>query len=253
MKENKPTPTPALENESRRKAVKTIVGGVTVLAAYHTLPVKWGTPIIEQVFLPAHAATSGSSLHDPCTVTRTDGPEDTFLVEGFVTPPIEGLPTTIVLTPSVAGVPGSPQTATTNTLADGTFSATITIASGSDRVDVTTTVEGADGSASCFSVKPGEESPPEEKPRLSYEVDIANNNNRYVNVQYDNPSGDRQYETYQPEATDTIFVKASTNTLVLNDQTFLTFLNGAQLPGVTGGTVVIDRDSTLLFTVVPPS
>ena len=155
MKENKPTPTPALENESRRKAVKTIVGGVTVLAAYHAMPVKWGTPIIEQVFLPAHAATSGSSLHDPCTVTHTDGPEDTFLVEGYVTPPTEGLPTTIVLTPT----PGSPQTTTTTTLADGTFSATITIASGSDRVDVTTTVEGADGTASCFSVKPEEDIP----------------------------------------------------------------------------------------------
>jgi hypothetical protein len=49
----------ALENAGRRKAVKTIVGGVTALAAYNVLPVKWGTPIIEQVFLPAHAATSG--------------------------------------------------------------------------------------------------------------------------------------------------------------------------------------------------
>jgi hypothetical protein len=46
-------------NLSRRKAVKTLVGGVTVVAAYHVLPAKWGTPIIEQVFLPAHAATSG--------------------------------------------------------------------------------------------------------------------------------------------------------------------------------------------------
>jgi len=48
-----------LEDAGRRKAVKTIVGGVTALAAYNVFPSKWGTPIIEQVFLPAHAATSG--------------------------------------------------------------------------------------------------------------------------------------------------------------------------------------------------
>ena len=47
-----------LENKGRRKVVKGIVCGVTAFAAYHALPVRWGTPIIEQVFLPAHAATS---------------------------------------------------------------------------------------------------------------------------------------------------------------------------------------------------
>lgn len=47
------------ENLGRRKAVKTIVGGVTAVAAYNLLPAKWGKPIIEQVFLPAHAQTSG--------------------------------------------------------------------------------------------------------------------------------------------------------------------------------------------------
>lgn len=44
---------------SRRTAVKTIVGGVTALAAYNVLPTKWGVPVVEQIFLPAHAATSG--------------------------------------------------------------------------------------------------------------------------------------------------------------------------------------------------
>lgn len=44
---------------SRRKVVKNLVFGVSALAAYSALPTKWGTPIIEQVFLPAHAATSG--------------------------------------------------------------------------------------------------------------------------------------------------------------------------------------------------
>lgn len=51
--------TLAIENPSRRKAVKTIVAGTGALAAYHTLPVNWSTPIIEQIFLPAHAQTSG--------------------------------------------------------------------------------------------------------------------------------------------------------------------------------------------------
>jgi hypothetical protein len=44
---------------SRRKVVKTIAGSIGAFAAYHTLPVNWSKPIIEQVFLPAHAQTSG--------------------------------------------------------------------------------------------------------------------------------------------------------------------------------------------------
>ncbi len=49
-----------IESSSRRKAVKTLVGGVTALAAYNLLPAKWGTPVIDSIFLPAHAATSGN-------------------------------------------------------------------------------------------------------------------------------------------------------------------------------------------------
>lgn len=48
-----------IENTGRRKVVKVIVAGATGLAAYNAFPVKWGTPLIEQIFLPAHAATSG--------------------------------------------------------------------------------------------------------------------------------------------------------------------------------------------------
>ncbi len=50
-----------IDSSSRRKAVKAFVGGVTALAAYNLLPAKWGTPYVESVFLPAHAATSGAS------------------------------------------------------------------------------------------------------------------------------------------------------------------------------------------------
>ena len=47
---------------TRRKAVKTIAGGITALAAYHTLPAKWEKPILESIFIPAHAQTSGSGI-----------------------------------------------------------------------------------------------------------------------------------------------------------------------------------------------
>lgn len=60
-----------IENAGRRKAVKTIVGGVAAVAAYNVLPSKWGTPIIEQVFLPAHAATSGVNATFSLTVDAT--------------------------------------------------------------------------------------------------------------------------------------------------------------------------------------
>lgn len=45
----------------RRKAIKLIATGVTAIAAYNILPTTWNKPIIEQVFLPAHAATSGET------------------------------------------------------------------------------------------------------------------------------------------------------------------------------------------------
>ncbi|EKD37957.1 MAG: hypothetical protein ACD_75C00927G0004, partial [uncultured bacterium] len=45
-----------------------IAVGVGVLAGCAVLPEKWTRPIIGQIVLPAHAATSGSTLHDPCAV-----------------------------------------------------------------------------------------------------------------------------------------------------------------------------------------
>lgn len=62
---------PEIASKSRRKAVKTIVGGVTALAAYNMMPVKWGTPVIEQIFLPAHAATSGEQVCSADSVVGT--------------------------------------------------------------------------------------------------------------------------------------------------------------------------------------
>jgi hypothetical protein len=50
-----------IKNRTRRKVVKGLAAGAGALAAYHTFPVNWSTPIIEQIFLPAHAQTSGVS------------------------------------------------------------------------------------------------------------------------------------------------------------------------------------------------
>lgn len=153
-----------LADAGRRKAVKTLVSCVTVLAAYHVLPTRWETPIIESISLPAHAATSGTSLHDPCEVTWIEGYQDSHAViikvTGYVTPPTKGLATKIVAT----GNPDTTATATAKTAAaaDGTFSATITLntATGLGSVAVTTTVTGADGSAHCSVNVPQQASPP---------------------------------------------------------------------------------------------
>ena len=59
---------------TRRKAVKTIAGGITALAAYHTLPAKWEKPILESIFIPAHAQTSAVDPTDP-TNPENPGPD----------------------------------------------------------------------------------------------------------------------------------------------------------------------------------
>ena len=51
-------------DHGRRIAMQKIAIGVGVLAGYSVLPEQWTRPIIGQIILPAHAATSGSSLHD---------------------------------------------------------------------------------------------------------------------------------------------------------------------------------------------
>lgn len=92
-----------IENPSRRKAVKTLAAGAGALAAYHTLPVNWSTPIIEQVFLPAHAQTSGapSGPDQPiesdsisCEINflgENDKEEYLLNVVFTVSPPVEGV------------------------------------------------------------------------------------------------------------------------------------------------------------------
>lgn len=156
------------KNSSRRRAVKTIAGGVGALAAYHVLPVNWSTPVIEQIFLPAHAATSGITLSDPCTVELVSGNQessiDVIRASGFVTPPVGGLDVTIVATPN--GGSGGLVSVATSTASDGTFSAEITMVGGPGivGVGVTTTVAGVNDAAHCSVGIPPADHPSAQRP-----------------------------------------------------------------------------------------
>ncbi|SDP75073.1 hypothetical protein, partial [Desulforhopalus singaporensis] len=66
------------QNEDRRKVLKTILTGTSAVAAYHLFPTNWKQPVIEQLFLPAHAATSGDiTLNDPCAIEILEGDQTT--------------------------------------------------------------------------------------------------------------------------------------------------------------------------------
>ena len=174
-----------LKSVSRRKAVKQIVGGVSALAAYNMLPVRWEKPIIEQIFLPAHAAVSGITLSDPCTAELVSGNQETSIdvirVSGFVTPPVGGLEVTIVGTPN--GGSGGPVTVTTTTGSDGTYSAEVTMVGGPGIIGVgaTTTVAGINGAAHCSVGIPPADHPSAQPPTSDFtatqgDVGIAINN-----------------------------------------------------------------------------
>lgn len=156
-----------LESSSRRKAVKTIVGGVTAFAAYNALPSKWGTPIIEQVFLPAHAATScQGAVIGPCTVTHRGfntvpgGSNWELTLSGFVTPPIEGLQIRFIR--SYHEVDGDVFTMDSGTV--GYFLLTDSNGNYSwddekdttqmERMEYTVSIEGCPGSSTCSLVMP---------------------------------------------------------------------------------------------------
>lgn len=48
-----------LESPDRRKVVKKMVVGAGLLTGYSVLPEQWTRPVVGQMVLPAHAATSG--------------------------------------------------------------------------------------------------------------------------------------------------------------------------------------------------
>lgn len=133
--------------------MKKIAVSVGLLAGYAALPERWTRPMIGSVVLPAHAATSGSTLHDPCSVELRGGDSSsasvTIKVTGFITPPTGNLTTSITAT-AVGGLGLSANTETT-TAADGTFEAFLTLGGGPGitSVNVVTSVQGAAGTASC--------------------------------------------------------------------------------------------------------
>ena len=79
------------------------MGSTAAIAAYNALPVKWGTPIIEQVFLPAHAATSGGYTVENLAVEYVQGDETTasvvIMISGQVSPPVAGQAVNLTITP----------------------------------------------------------------------------------------------------------------------------------------------------------
>ena len=110
-------------DSGRRRAIQKIAVSVGVLAGCSMLPDKWTQPIIGQILLPAHAATSGSVLNDPCQVTLQAGSvataNVTVRVRGFVTPPAANLPTLISAT--ATGGSNAQAQAQVTTAEDGTF------------------------------------------------------------------------------------------------------------------------------------
>ncbi len=148
----------AAENAGRRKIIKNIVGGVTTLAAYNLLPAKWGVPLVESVILPAHAATSGTSMHDPCSITWTEfidigdlaNASMRFQVTGYVSPPTGGVSIHIVVTPENSAGPSV--AVDTTTQSDGTYSAYVDLTFSwltQLHINAVTTGTNVSGSANC--------------------------------------------------------------------------------------------------------
>ncbi len=175
-------------NTDRRRAMKKIVAGVGVLAGYSVLPEQWTQPIVGQIVLPAHAATSGISLSSSaCTATLISGDQSTaevtIEVSGSVSPPTENMSAEIV-------VDGA-KTVVTVTKADGSYKGSLTVTGGPGltEISVQATVSGAEGTASCTVAVPAEDttSNPDDSDATEYnstEVyslnNLAGNNKRFT-------------------------------------------------------------------------
>ncbi len=148
-----------IDSSERRIAIKRIGIGIGALAGISVLPEKWTRPIVGQIALPAHAATSGISVLDPCRTYRKSGDQTTatvtIVVNAWVEPPVANLKATIWATSST----GAQKKVTTTTAADGTFSAEITIGNGPGitSVSVVTIVDGADNQGHCSVTIPAGE------------------------------------------------------------------------------------------------
>ena len=157
-------------NEGRRKALKKIAAGTSVLIGYSLLPEKWSLPIIQSVVLPAHAATSGEVPPPPvvpsfvqCAIEWQSGDQGTgsigFAVTGSITPagtyPYQ-------ITFSTEGVVESFTTAPFNTDPTGVYSVGtgFNVGPGYTRVTAVVTSTAVSGSTTCsFDVPPAEQVP----------------------------------------------------------------------------------------------
>lgn len=145
----------------RRRAMKKIAAGVGVLAGYSVLPEQWTQPVIGQVTLPAHAATSGITISSSsCKATLVSGDQSTaevtVEVTGSVSPPTENMSAEIT-------ADGTEPTGTL-TDANGTYTGKLTVTGGPGltEISVQTTVSGAEGIASCTVAVPA--APVDNKP-----------------------------------------------------------------------------------------
>jgi hypothetical protein len=133
------------DNQERRTAMKKIAVGVGALAGYSVLPERWTRPMVGQIALPAHAATSARSMQ-ACSLPLVSGDQSsssvTIQVQGGVTPAVNALPVEIVA--------GS-TTEVIVTGSDGSFQTQISvpITAGTAAVNVTTTGLGVEPSSSC--------------------------------------------------------------------------------------------------------
>ena len=117
------------------------------------MPVNRTLPIIELIFLPAHAVASGTTPNDPCAVALVSGnktsPAVMKLVSGFAAPPVGEVEISIEAIPNCGS--GSQVDAVTKTDADGTYLQEITLTGGPGIVGaaVVTGAPGARNSAVC--------------------------------------------------------------------------------------------------------
>ncbi len=134
-------------------------------------PSNWSKPIVEQVFLPAHAAVSGITLSNPCTVELVSGDQnssiDVIRVSGFVTPPVGGLQVAIATIINGGANSGAETDAFTTTAADGSYSTEITLAGpGVIGVGVGVAVSGASTISGCaLGIPPAQTAEPGETSR----------------------------------------------------------------------------------------
>ncbi len=141
------------ESPERRKIVKSLVGGVTALAAFQSLPTNWSKPIIEQVFLPAHAATSGTTVECNTSPLPFDDLNYNWNLSISIMPQVAGENLYISRTVTESGGNTQVVNLTLVTDATGSFSLNDSFEMATFvRVDYVITLDGSASTATCSFV-----------------------------------------------------------------------------------------------------